>query len=380
MKKALITGITGQDGSYLAEYLLNLGYEVHGIKRRSSTFNTNRIDHIYQDPHELNKNLYLYYGDLADSSNLIQLINDLKPEELYHFGAQSHVRVSFDLPEYTGDITGLGTTRILESIRKNSPKTRFYQASSSELFGSAKPPQNEKTFFEPQSPYAIAKLYAYWMTINYREAYNLFACNGILFNHESPRRGETFVTRKITIAVSKIIAGHQNTIYLGNLDAKRDWGFAPEYVVMAHKLMQLDKPNDIVVGTGESHTVREFVEKSFDYCGIEIEWAGEGINEVGYVKSFEERFCDKFKIGDILVRIDKQYFRPTEVNYLLADIEKAKKILDWEPKVKFDSLVKIMMDFDLFKFGLRNNLETIELLKSLDFEWTKSITHDKLGW
>ncbi len=376
MKKAFITGITGQDGSYLAEYLLKLGYEVHGVKRRSSSFNTSRIDHIYQDPHEVNKKFFLYYGDLADSSNLFDLINDLKPDEIYNLGAQSHVRVSFDLPEYTGNITALGTTRILETIRRNKIKTKFYQASSSELFGSALPPQNENTAFEPQSPYAIAKLYAYWMTINYRNAYGIYACNGILFNHESPRRGETFITRKITTGISRILAGLQKCLYLGNLEARRDWGFAPEYMMIAHKLLQLDNPVDLVIGTGESHTIREFVEQAFAYCGIEIAWVGSGLNEVGVVHSISREWDTILKIGDILVKIDEQYFRPTEVNYLLADIEKAKRLLDWEPKVKFDSLVQIMMDFDLYKYKVRKELKTLNLLQSLGFEWTSELTND----
>ncbi|MGC8789845.1 MAG: GDP-mannose 4,6-dehydratase, partial [Caldisericum sp.] len=259
MRKALITGVTGQDGSYLAEFLLSKGYIVHGVIRRTSTFNTHRIDHIYVDPHNPNARIFLHYGDLSDSGQLMHLIYNIQPDEIYHLGAQSHVRVSFDIPEYTGDITGLGTTRILEAIRRSGIKTRFYQASSSEMFGASPPPQNEKTTFYPRSPYAAAKVYAYWMTVNYREAYNLFACNGILFNHESPRRGETFVTRKITRAVAHILAGKQNKLYLGNLNAKRDWGFAPEYVEMMWLMLQAEEPDDYVVGTGESHSVREFV-------------------------------------------------------------------------------------------------------------------------
>jgi GDPmannose 4,6-dehydratase len=376
MKKALITGITGQDGSYLAEYLLSIGYEVHGIKRRSSTFNTNRIDHIYQDPHILSSNLYLYYGDLLDAGNLIQLIYDIIPDEIYHFGAQSHVRVSFDMPEYTGDVTALGTTRILEAVRRSGGKSKFYQASSSELFGSAKPPQNELTHFVPKSPYAIAKLYAYWMTVNYRNAYNLFACNGILFNHESPRRGETFVTRKITRAISSILAGQQKKLFLGNIDAKRDWGFAPEYVMMTWLMLQQDTAEDYAIGTGESHSVRDFIETALNYCGIEIEWQGLGISEKGYIKSLIPEYSDNLKSGDVIIEIDSRYFRPTEVDYLMADISKAKNILGWEPKVKFNELVKIMMDYDLKLFGVKEPGEGEKIMKKYGFNWTKNISFE----
>ncbi|MCX7858361.1 MAG: GDP-mannose 4,6-dehydratase, partial [Deltaproteobacteria bacterium] len=288
MAKALITGITGQDGSYLAEYLLSKGYEVHGLIRRASTFNTSRIDHIYVDPHIPGARLFLHYGDLSDSGELTELIYNIRPDEVYNLAAQSHVRVSFDMPEYTGDITALGTTRLLEAIRRSGIKTRFYQASSSEMFGASPPPQNEKTPFFPRSPYAAAKVYAYFMTVNYREAYGLFACNGILFNHESPRRGETFVSRKITRAIAHILAGKQKKLYLGNLNAKRDWGFAPEYVEMMYLMLKQDNPDDYVVGTGESHSVREFVEKALLYAGIEIEWKGSGIEEKGIVKSVSE--------------------------------------------------------------------------------------------
>jgi GDPmannose 4,6-dehydratase len=376
MKKALITGITGQDGSYLAEYLLSIGYEVHGIKRRSSTFNTNRIDHIYQDPHILSSNLHLYYGDLLDAGNLIELIYDIKPDEIYHFGAQSHVRVSFDMPEYTGDVTALGTTRILEAVRRSGSKSKFYQASSSELFGAAIPPQNELTPFVPQSPYAIAKLYAYWMTVNYRHAYNLFACNGILFNHESPRRGETFVTRKITRAISSMLAGKQKILFLGNLDAKRDWGFAPEYIMMTWLMLQQDSPEDYVIGTGESHSVRDFIETALNYCGIEIEWKENGIFEKGYVKSLISQHSDNLKAGDKIIEIDSRYFRPTEVDYLMADISKAKNILGWEPKVKFNELVKIMMDYDLKLFGVNEPGEGEKIMDKYGFDWTKNITDE----
>jgi GDPmannose 4,6-dehydratase len=321
LKKALITGITGQDGSYLAELLLQKGYEVHGIIRRASTFNTHRIDHIYHDPHNGQKvPLFLHYGDIAVGETLQHLVYNLKPNEIYHLAAQSHVRVSFDMPEYTGDVTGLGATRILEAVRKSEVGARFYQASSSEMFGSAKPPQNELTQFEPRSPYAAAKVYAYWVTRNYREAYNIFACNGILFNHESPRRGETFVTRKITRALASIIAKKQSHLYLGNLEAKRDWGYAPEYVEAMWLMMQQDKADDFVIGTGESHSVREFLDEAFGYVGLK--W-----------KDY--------------VNIDERYFRPTEVDMLLSDPSKAIRQLDWKPKVKFHELVRIMVDADL---------------------------------
>jgi GDPmannose 4,6-dehydratase len=326
LKKALITGITGQDGSYLAELLLSKGYEVHGIIRRASTFNTRRIDHLYHDPHNGDKiNLYLHYGDIAVGETLQHIIYNIRPDEIYHLAAQSHVRVSFDMPEYTGDVTGLGTIRILEAVRKAGVPARFYQASSSEMFGAAKPPQNENTVFEPQSPYAAAKVYAYWITRNYRAAYDIYSCNGILFNHESPRRGETFVTRKITRALAAIKAGKQKHLYLGNLDAKRDWGYAPEYVEAMWKMLQLDKADDFVIGTGESHTVREFLQEAFTYAGM----------------NYEE-----------YVEIDPRYFRPTEVDYLLSDPSKAEKQLSWKPKVKFHELVRIMVDADLELQGL----------------------------
>ena len=322
MKTALITGITGQDGSYLAELLLSEGYEVHGVIRRSSTFNTRRIDHLYRDPHGNGgkPRLFLHYGDMGATDTLLDVIYTTKPDEIYHLAAQSHVRVSFDMPEYTGDITGLGTTRILEAIRKSKIDSRFYQASSSELFGSAKPPQNENTPFQPRSPYAAAKLYAYWMTVNYREGYGMFSVNGILFNHESPRRGETFVTRKITRAVASIKAGLQEKLFLGNLDAKRDWGYAPEYLEMMHMLLQQDSPDDYVIGTGEAHSVRDFLDEAFGYA--DMDW-------------------HKY------VEIDPRYFRPTEVDYLLCDPTKAKTKLGWEPKIKFHELVRIMVDADL---------------------------------
>ena len=321
LKKALLTGITGQDGSYLAELLLSKNYEVHGIIRRASTFNSRRIDHIYHDPHNGNKvHLHLHYGDISVGETLLNIIYNIRPDEIYHLAAQSHVRVSFDMPEYTGDVTGLGTTRILDAVRNAHSEARFYQASSSEMFGSAKPPQNEQTPFEPRSPYAAAKVYAYWITRNYREAYRLFACNGILFNHESPRRGETFVTRKITRALAAIQAGEQKHLYLGNLDAKRDWGYAPEYVEAMWMMLQEDKPQDYVIGTGESHTVREFLDAAFSYVGLKY---------------------------DDYVRIDERYFRPTEVDYLLSDPSKARQELKWSPKIKFHELVRIMVDADL---------------------------------
>jgi GDPmannose 4,6-dehydratase len=324
-KKALITGITGQDGSYLAELLLTKGYDVHGIIRRASTFNTSRIDHLYIDPHLPESKLFLHYGDLADGAQLTNLIYDIAPDEIYNLGAQSHVRVSFDIPEYTGNIVALGTIRMLEAIRKSKIKTRFYQASSSELFGASPPPQNEHTPFYPRSPYAAAKLYAYWITINYREAYGLYACNGILFNHESPRRGETFVTRKVTRAIANIIAGKQKYLFLGNLSAKRDWGYAPEYVNGMWVMMQQDFPDDYVIGTGQSHSVQEFVEEAFAYAGLEWE---------KYVK------------------IDPRYIRPTEVNELVADCSKARAKFGWQPKVMFKDLVSIMVDTDMESLGL----------------------------
>ena len=325
MKIALITGITGQDGSYLAELLLNIGYEVHGIIRRSSTFNTGRIDHIYVDPHDPNARLFLHYGDLSDSEQISNIIYNVKPDEVYHLGAQSHVRVSFDIPEYSGNVTALGSTRILEAIRRSKNSVKFYQASSSEMFGASPPPQTEETPFKPKSPYACAKVYAYWMGLNYREGYNLFACNGLLFNHESPRRGETFVTRKVTRAIANILAKKQNKLYLGNLESKRDWGYAPEYVECMWKILQNEHPEDFVVGTGESHSVREFIEEVFSYVGLDMEE---------------------------YVRIDSRYFRPTEVEELVADPTKAKKKLNWDPKIRFKDLVKIMVDADMRATGL----------------------------
>ncbi|MFA5108776.1 MAG: GDP-mannose 4,6-dehydratase [Candidatus Micrarchaeia archaeon] len=325
MKTALITGITGQDGSYLADLLLEKGYEVHGIIRRASTFNTSRIDDIFQDPHEKGARLFLHYGDLTDGSSIAQIVNETEPDEVYHLGAQSHVRVSFDIPEYTGDVTALGAIRILEAVRRSKKNIKFYQASSSEMFGSSPPPQNENTVFHPRSPYACAKVYAYHQVINYREGYGIFASNGILFNHESPKRGETFVTRKITRGVARIKAGKEKVLYLGNLDAKRDWGYAPEYVEGMHRILQHSKPDDFVLATGQTHTVREFVEVVFDLAGLD--W-----------KKY--------------VKIDKRYFRPSEVESLCGDASKAKKVLGWEPKVKFEELAKIMLDADMKAEGL----------------------------
>lgn len=369
-KVALITGITGQDGSYLAELLLSKGYEVHGIIRRSSTFNTHRIDHIYVDPHEPEARLFLHYGDLSDPGILTEIIWNIQPDEIYNLGAQSHVKVSFEMPEYTGNITALGTLRILEAIRRSGIKTKFYQASSSEMFGASPPPQNEKSPFYPRSPYAIAKVYAFWTTINYREAYNIFACNGILFNHESPRRGETFVTRKITRALAHILAGKQRKLYLGNLYAKRDWGFAPEYVEAMWLMLQQETPDDYVVGTGESHSVKEFVNTAFEYAGIELEWKGEKTDEKGIVKSVDRRWEYVLKSGQVIIEIDPRYFRPTEVEFLQADITKVREKLGWEPRTTFEELVKIMVDYDMRLVGLEPIGEGIRISKEKGFGYT----------
>jgi GDPmannose 4,6-dehydratase len=370
MKKALITGITGQDGSYLAELLLSKNYEVHGLIRRASTFNTGRIDHIYNDPHIPGTRLFLHYGDLSDSGQLVNLVYNIKPDEIYHLGAQSHVRVSFDMPEYTGDITALGTTRLLEAVRRSGIKARFYQASSSEMFGSAPPPQNEHTPFCPRSPYAAAKVYAYWMVANYREGYGMFACNGVLFNHESPRRGETFVTRKITRALANILAGKQKRLYLGNLEAKRDWGFAPEYVECQWLMLQQDEPDDYIVGTGESHSVREFVEKAFGYTGIEIRWEGSGIKERGVISSLDSTLTLSLRVGDTVVEIDPKYFRPTEVDFLQADVKKARIKLGWETRTTFDELIKIMVDYDMKLTGITPVGEGIKSCEKKGFTYT----------
>ena len=338
-KVALITGITGQDGSYLAELLLEKGYEVHGIIRRASTFNTKRIDHLYQDPHEENVRLFLHYGDITDSSNINRLIEKIQPDEIYNLAAQSHVGVSFNSPEYTAEATGVSTLRILDAIKESGIKTKFYQASTSELFGGLPEtaPQSEKTPFYPKSPYGVAKLYSYWITVNYRESYDIFACNGILFNHESPRRGETFVTRKITRAAAAIHLGMQDKLYLGNLDAKRDWGHAKDYVEGMWRILQQDKPADFVLSMNETHTVREFVELAFAELGYEIEWQGEGVNEKGIDK----------KSGRVLVEVDPRYFRPAEVELLWGDSTKARTELGWEPKYSFMDLVKEMVQSDL---------------------------------
>ncbi len=333
---ALITGITGQDGSYLAEYLLSLGYDVHGIIRKSSSFNTSRIDHIYVDPHTEGNTFFLHFGDLSDGELVSKFIYSVKPDEVYNLAAQSHVRVSFDMPEYTGNVNALGTARLLERIRGSESNTRLYQASTSEMFGNSPPPQDENTPFRPRSPYAIAKLYAHLMSINYRESYNMFCANGILFNHESPRRGETFVTRKITMAIARIVAKRDKTLFLGNLDAQRDWGFAPEYVECMHKMLNVDKPDDFVIGTGETHSVREFLEHAFSYMGLD--------------------YTD-------FVKIDKRYFRPSEVESLKSNPSKANKKLGWKPKINFDDLVKIMVDSDMRKLDLTPIGEGDEILK-----------------
>lgn len=336
-KKALITGITGQDGSYLAEFLLEKGYEVHGVIRRASTFNTHRIDHLYKDRHNKDVRMFLHYGDMTDSSNLNRLLERIEPDEIYNLAAQSHVKVSFEVPEYTAEVDAVGTLRFLDAIKDTGLKTKFYQASTSELYGLVQEiPQTEKTPFYPRSPYGVAKLYAYWITVNYREAYGIFACNGILFNHESPRRGETFVTRKITMAAARIKAGLQDKLYLGNLHAKRDWGYAPEYVEGMWLMLQHHTPEDFVLATGQTHTVREFATKAFAELGINIEWTGEGVDEKGIDSS----------TGRVMVEVDPNYYRPTEVDLLVGDATKAKKLLGWEPKVSFDELVRIMVNAD----------------------------------
>lgn len=377
MTTALITGITGQDGSYLAELLLAKGYEVHGIIRRASTFNTQRIDHIYVDPHVLGARMHLHYGDLSDPGIMTQMMYNIKPDEVYHLGAQSHVRISFDMPEYTADITGLGSTRLLEAIRRSGIKTRYYQASSSEMFGNSPPPQNETTPFRPSSPYAVAKVYSFWMTVNYREAYGIHATNGILFNHESPRRGEVFVTRKITRALANMLAGKEGSLFLGNLDASRDWGFAPEYVQAMWLMTQQEKPDDYVVGTGESHTVREFLQAACHYVGIEIEWKETGVKEQGVIKNVGTQYGSGLSNGQMLVQIDPRYFRPTEVHNLKADIQKAKDRLGWHPRIGFDELTKIMVDYDMLELGLKPPGKGIEILHQKGFGWTNhAITRD----
>lgn len=340
VKKALITGITGQDGSYLAELLLEKGYEVHGIKRRSSTFNTSRIDHILKDPHKKDVKLFLHYGDLDDSSSISRILEKIKPNEIYNLGAQSHVRVSFEIPEYTSNVVGIGTLRILDAIKEMGIKTKFYQASSSEMFGKVQEiPQKETTPFYPRSPYGCAKVYAYWITKNYRESYNLFTCNGILFNHESPRRGETFVTRKITQGLSRIKLGLDDKLYLGNLEAKRDWGYAKDYVEGMWLMLQQDKPDDYILATNEAHSVREFIEECAKNLNIKISWTGSGVNEKGI----------NVKTGKTIIELDPGLFRPVEVDLLIGDYSKAKKYLGWKPKTSFKELVKIMTESDFKK-------------------------------
>lgn len=333
----MITGVTGQDGSYLAELLLAKGYEVHGLVRRASTFNRGRIDHLRADP-DLRQRFHLHYADLGDTESLMGVLRGIRPDEVYNLAAQSHVGISFKMPTYTGDVTGLGVVRLLEAVRAVAPDARFYQASSSELFGKAEEiPQSERTPFHPRSPYAVAKLYAFWATVNYREAYGLFACNGILFNHESPRRGENFVTRKVTRAVAEIAVGRRRSVALGNLEARRDWGFAGDYVEAMWRMLQVDRPTDYVVGTGEAHSVRELVERAFREIGVELEWEGEGVEETGRDR----------KSGEVRVTVDPEYFRPAEVDYLLADPSRAREELGWEPKVTFDGLVRMMVRADL---------------------------------
>ena len=372
MKRALITGITGQDGSYLTEILLGKGYEVHGIIRKSSSFNTGRIDHLYSDKNILNKKMFLHYGDLVDTSNLNRLLEKIEPDEIYNLAAQSHVKVSFEIPDYTGQVDALGTLRFLDAIREvGLGKVKFYQASTSELFGKVREvPQKETTPFYPRSPYGVAKLYGFWIIVNYREAYNIFASNGILFNHESPRRGETFVTRKITRAVVRIATGIQKALLLGNLDAKRDWGFAPEYCEGMWRILQHDKAEDFVLATGETHTVKEFVEKSFKAGGIELAWEGRGVDKKGKVKKINWeaakklvgedvyskcRFplTSKLKIGDVVIAVDPNYYRPTEVDLLIGDPSKARKLLGWKAKTKFDDLIMLMVKSDLEKVLMR---------------------------
>ena len=365
-KIALITGITGQDGSYLAEILLEKGYVVHGIIRRSSSFNTGRIDHLYSDKNILDTKLFLHYGDVTDTSNLNRLLEKTQPDEIYNLAAQSHVKVSFEVPEYTAEVDAVGTLRFLDAIRETGLKTKFYQASTSELYGKVQEiPQNEKTPFYPRSPYGVAKIYGFWIVVNYREAYNLFACNGILFNHESPRRGETFVTRKITRAVSRIVCGNQKKLLLGNLNAKRDWGYAPEYCEGMWRMLQNKEPEDFVLATGETHTVREFVDLSFKSLGIELEWRGSNANEKGIINNvnvdliieglndvkpmLQDTLLKYIKKGEVVVEVDKNYYRPTEVDLLIGDASKAERILNWKPKTKFEDLVKIMINADFEK-------------------------------
>jgi len=355
MKKALITGITGQDGSYLTEFLLSKSYIVYGIIRSSSLFNRQRIEHIFSYESSNEKNFFLRYGDMTDASNIVRIIKEIEPDEIYHLAAQSHVQISFNTPEYTADVDGIGTLRLLEAVRiLNLEKTvKIYNATTSELFGKVQEtPQNELTPFYPRSPYGIAKLYSFWISKNYREAYNMFCCNGILFNHESPRRGENFISRKITLSIAKIIRGEQNKIYLGNLEAKRDWGFAPEYVESMWKILQQNNPDDYVISTGETHTVREFVELAFREVDIELEWVGSGLDERGLDN----------KTKEVLIEISSKYYRPTEVEVLLGDSKKARKVIGWSPKIKFKELVSIMMSADLKKVGLKSKINSQKIL------------------
>jgi GDPmannose 4,6-dehydratase len=360
-KVALITGVTGQDGAYLSEFLVKKGYTVHGIKRRASLFNTDRIDHLYQDPHQENRNLILHYGDMTDSMNITRIIGDIQPDEIYNLAAQSHVKVSFDTPEYTANVDGLGTLRVLEAVRLLglTNKTRIYQASTSELYGLVQEiPQKETTPFYPRSPYAVAKMYAYWITVNYREAYNMFACNGILFNHESPLRGETFVTRKVTRAVARIALGIQKEVYMGNLSSKRDWGHAKDYIKAMYLILQQDAPDDYVIATGITTTIRDFIKKAFGEIGITVEFQGEGVNETGKIAQidailFAEKIGEQYlesiqkKIGEAVVKVDPEYFRPTEVELLIGDATKARTKLSWEPKYNLDTLIEDMMQNDV---------------------------------
>jgi GDPmannose 4,6-dehydratase len=369
-KVALITGITGQDGSYLAEFLLDKGYIVHGIKRRASSFNTQRVDHIYQDPHVDNANFKLHYGDLSDTSNLVRIIQETQPDEIYNLGAQSHVAVSFESPEYTADVVGMGTLRLLEAIRilGLEKKTRFYQASTSELYGLVQEiPQKETTPFYPRSPYAVAKMYAYWIVVNYREAYGLYACNGILFNHESPRRGETFVTRKITRGLANIAQGLEKCLYMGNLDALRDWGHAKDYVRMQWMMLQQDQPEDFVIATGVQYSVRQFIQWSAQELGITLRFEGEGVNEVAIVEKVEGTDAPSLKVGDVIVKIDQRYFRPTEVETLLGDPNKAKTKLGWKPEISVKELCKEMVASDL------SDAKSHALLKANGFKISVSL-------
>jgi GDPmannose 4,6-dehydratase len=372
MKKALITGITGQDGSYLAEFLLEKGYEVHGIKRRSSLFNTQRIDHIYQDPHESHARLHLHYGDLTDSSNLTRILSEVQPDEVYNLGAQSHVAVSFESPEYTADVDAIGTLRLLEAIRflGLEKKTKFYQASTSELYGLVQEiPQKETTPFHPRSPYAVAKLYAYWIAVNYREAYGMFACNGILFNHESPRRGETFVTRKITRGLANIAQGLDQCLYMGNLDSLRDWGHAKDYVRMQWMMLQQEKPEDFVIATGVQYSVRQFIEWSALELGITLEFSGTGVDEKGIVTKVEGDKAPSVQVGDVLVAVDPRYFRPAEVETLLGDPTKAKEVLGWVPEITVQEMCAEMVAEDL------KEAQRIALLKAHGHQVSVSLEH-----